>query len=378
MAGRLILGTLAVFASLSDRAGAESPRRLFYPRAGSRRLASASRCSGTFECSGFFDGNQSVSKCLYGHKEENGNCDTPCTGVRYAMCTCMDEDAVIEAAREIALQAIGISAAFALICGVLRYRSGKKRSAARQMGNEPAESEQASAMGLPCVPGADVIGGNNEFERVADPCFTDENFDEVKFRLEGTDVNMYVNGIVEIRGLTGPSDIAIDTMSRTYRVQAKTGIFRQQEDLSELQKQVDRLFSAHAAALTAPHAGQGNVARSASRIEVFTATSAQIAQQNPKKVSSVLLLIPVMSAAALVWGLYYIVSRGAFYEEYLPFMGFCAIISVLVIMVCNCLSFSVQMSLLFPFVGLLGVAWGAYRLASPGSMYHDDCAGLTR
>jgi hypothetical protein len=314
----------------------------------------------------------------------------------------LDEDAAIEAASEISLQAIGISAAILFIGGACVYRSWKKRAATMRNDIEPEDTSQISATGVPYVPGA-VVAGDSQAGLVAEPRFTNSDFDEVVFRLEISEVNMYVNGGLEIRGLTGISDVAIDALSRTYLVQARGGTFRPQEDLVELQKQVDLLFSAHAAALAAPAAGQGGIARSMSRAEVITEASGQMAQQNPQKVNMVRMLLPVVYFSALGYGFYKIVIEGSeFYYTYATFMGACALISMMAIVIGNIIFRMGRMRwntcdvtaadnpilvmhralrqflLMIPFIGLLGIAWGVYRLASPGSMYYDDCAGLTR
>jgi len=71
--------------------------------------------------------------------------------------------------------------------------------------------------------------------------FTDTDGDIVRLAREGTSVNEYVNGKLEIRGL---QRFYIDAKARSYADETGSGSFHQEEDLSRLRRLVYQLFAA--------------------------------------------------------------------------------------------------------------------------------------
>mmetsp|Transcript_23969 Transcript_23969/g.71659 ORF Transcript_23969/g.71659 Transcript_23969/m.71659 type:complete len:285 (+) Transcript_23969:3-857(+) len=70
-------------------------------------------------------------------------------------------------------------------------------------------------------------------------CFTDTDGDEIRIQKDGLAINEYVNGKIDVRGMTY---FSIDVAAGTYRDPAGHGRFRAGEDVQELVRKRDSIF----------------------------------------------------------------------------------------------------------------------------------------
>jgi len=90
----------------------------------------------------------------------------------------------------------------------------------------------------------DELEGSDGEEAIVELRFTDTDGDEVVLRREDDEINEYLNGRLEIRGVRS---FQIDARSRRYRDDAGNGRFGPAEDLEALIRQRDLLFAGSSA-----------------------------------------------------------------------------------------------------------------------------------
>jgi len=100
---------------------------------------------GQLECGSFVDGSSEVSDCAYGHRQKDGNCDDPCSGVKRSPCVCLDEAAAGDSIRSDGYKAIGISAAIIVVGAFCSYQFWLRSFIIRRMASASPPEEQGGS-----------------------------------------------------------------------------------------------------------------------------------------------------------------------------------------------------------------------------------------